>query len=130
MPRTGRQPLGVAPTETGRGPEGVRVVDQAAANVGHCFEAAVGMTGEPGNGRTVVHPPAVDPVEVRPDVPPFERARRARASHCPRVRIVVVDAEQERIDGRPLEPEGKGLDDDIAHGRTLRPGRWGEQSML
>ena len=76
----GGEPLHVAPPEAGRGAERVGVVDEALAHVGDGLEAAVRVVREPGHVAPVVHAPAVDALEVHPEVAPLERHRRPATS--------------------------------------------------
>ena len=112
----GGEPLHVAAPEAGRGTERVRVVDQTLAHDGDGLEAAVRVLREPRDDGTVVHVPAVDPGEVHADVATLERRDRGEALVALRVGVVVVRAEQERVDGRPLRAQRCGLADGRASG--------------
>ena len=117
MPSPGGQPLHVAPAEAGGRAERVGVVDQAPAHVGDGLEAPVRVVGEARHVAAVVHPPAVEALEVLAQVPPLERHRRPRHLVARRVGVVVVHAEQERVDRRPLEPQRHGLEHRVSHAR-------------
>ena len=118
MPSPGGEPLHVAPAEAGGRAERVGVVDEALAHVGDGLEAAVRVVGEPGHVTAVVHPPAVEALEVLAELAPLERHRRPRHLVARRVGVVVVHAEQERIDGRPLEPQRHRLEHRVSHAAT------------
>ncbi len=79
-----------------------------------------GCWGKPGHDLAVVHPPAVDAGEVLPEIASFERGGRAELVVAGRVGVEVVDAEQEGIDGRPLEVERHALEHGIGHPTRLR----------
>ena len=75
------------------------------------FESTVRVLRKSGHGRAVIHPPAVDPGEVIADLAPGERAPPGPCRSLPGGIVVdVVDAEQERIGGRPLKAERNGLE--------------------
>ena len=97
----GGQPLHVAAAEAGGGAERVAVVDQALADVGDGLEAAVRVGWEAGHDLAVVHPPAVDALEVLTELAAGERRRRAELGVARGVAVEVVDAEQERVDRLP-----------------------------
>ena len=96
------------------------MVDQALAHVRDRLEPAVRVRREAGHDLAVVHPPPVDALEVLADLPAGERRRRAELGVAGRIAVEVVDAEQERVDGRPLEPERHGLEHDVRHRARLR----------
>ncbi len=77
------------------------MIDEAATNDGHRFEAAMRVLRKPGNDIAVVHAPAIARAEVATNVAPGER--RSWAERCVRARIsvVVMDAKEERIGRRP-----------------------------
>ena len=79
-----------------------------------------GCCGKPGHDAAVVHAPAVGAGEVHADVARRERGRRAHVLVRLGIEVEVVHAEQERIDGRPLEAERDGLQHGIGHGSRLR----------
>ena len=116
---TGREPLGVAAAEAGCRTERVGVVDEATAHVRDRLEAAMGMAREPGHAPAVVHPPPVDAGEVLPELAPGEARPWSALAVAARVGVVVVDAEQERVDRRPLEPERDRLDHGVGHVPTV-----------
>ena len=70
--------------------------------IGDRLEPAVRVLREAGHDLAVVHVPAVDAGEVLADLAPVERRRRAELVVARRVGVVVVDAEQEGVDRRPL----------------------------
>ena len=109
MPLPGGEPLHVAAAEARGRAERVGVVDEALAHEGDGLEAAMRVLREAGHGAAVVHPPAVGAREVHADVARRERRRRAHVLVGLGVQVEVVDAEQERIDGGPLEAERDGL---------------------
>ena len=72
-----------------------------------------------GDDIAVVHPPAIADLEVGTDVAPRQRGVGAQLGVAGRVVVEVVDAEQVRVDRRPLEPERERLQDRVCHGVTL-----------
>ena len=64
-----------------------------------------GWPGKPGTVVAVVHAPAVLAAEVLADVAAGQRGVRAHAGVALRVGVVVMDAEQERVDRLPGEAE-------------------------
>jgi hypothetical protein len=95
------------------------VVDQPAADVGDGLEAAVRVTGEARHLLPVVHPPAVDPGEVLPDLTAVERRDGTLDLVALAVVVDMVHAEQERVDRRPLEAERERLHDGLRHAVRL-----------
>jgi molybdopterin-guanine dinucleotide biosynthesis protein len=92
----------------------------AFQNVGDGLEAAVRMLRETGHDVAVVHAPPVDPREVGTDLAAVERCSRAELVVARGIRVVVVHAEEERVDRRPLEPEGEALQHDVvSHHATV-----------
>ena len=92
------------------------MVDQSAADDGDGFEAAVWMMREAGHFGAVVHPPSVDRIEVVPDLAALQRRGiRPEAAVTGRIEVDVVDAEQERIDRRPLESQRNLLQHGVVH---------------
>jgi hypothetical protein len=81
------------------------------------------MLGEARHHVAVVHAPAVDALEVGADLPAGERGRGAEVLVALGVGVVVVHAEQERVDGRPLEAERHRLQHRIVWGLD-RPRSW------
>ena len=70
-----------------------------------------GGAGGSRHDLAVVHAPAVDAGEVLAEVAAGRAARSGPSSVVAgRVGVVVVDAEQERVDGGPLEPQRHGLE--------------------
>ena len=82
-----------------------------------------GCCGKPGTRAAVVHAPAVGAGEVHADVAGLERGRRPHVLVARGVVVEVVDAEQERVDRRPLEAEGDGLQHRVGHEGEATPGR-------
>ena len=112
-------PLHVASAEAGGRPEGIGVVDEAAPRDGDRLEASVGVLGKARHHVAVVHPPAVLAFEVAADRAARERRVRAHRRVPRRVRVVVVHAEQERVDGLPGEAQGGDFEDGlfgVSHG--------------
>ena len=99
------EPLHVAAPEAGGRAERVGVVDEAAAHERDGLEAAVRVLREAGHRRAVVHAPAVGAGEVHADVAARERRVGTQLLVAGGVVVDVVHAEQERVDGRPLEAE-------------------------
>ena len=96
-----RHPLHVAGAEACGGAERVRVVDEAAPHDGDRLEAAMGMLREAGHHVAVVHAPAVLALEVHPDPAPGKGRRRSHLRVAERIGVVMMDAEEERIDRGP-----------------------------
>ena len=119
----GGEPLHVAPAEASGGTEGVGVVDVALPGEGHRLEAPVGVLGEPRDRAAVVHAPAVGAREVHADVAGLQRGCRAHVLVGRGVVVEVVDAEEERVGGGPLEAEGDGLQHWVGHEGEATPGR-------
>ena len=115
----GGHPLHVAAAVAGGGTHRVGVVDEALTDERDRLEATVRVDGEAGHGAAVVHAPAVDAFEVVADRPAVERCDRAEVGVAGGVVVEMVDAEQERVDGRPLEPQRDGLDDGRTHSTSL-----------
>jgi hypothetical protein len=61
----------------------------------------VGVSREARHDVSVVHAPALLALEVPPDAATLERCRRAQCSVAARIRIIVVHAKQEGVEGRP-----------------------------
>jgi hypothetical protein len=118
-PAAGGEPLHVASTEPGGSAERVGVVDDADAHVGDRLEPAVGVVREARYVVPVVHAPAVGAGEVLPEITVLDGYRRREGAVAGGVRVVVVGAEQERIDRRPVEAEGHLLQHDISHCASL-----------
>ena len=59
------------------------------------------------------------PAKSMPIGAAVERRGRAEVVVALGVVVEVVDAEEERVDGRPLEPERDGLDDGRTHTATV-----------
>src|SRR5690606_32257620 len=98
------------------------MIDVAAPSQRERLEAAVRVTRKAGHDVAVVHAPAVDTLEVHPDVAARERRRRTHLLVARRVGVVVVDAEQERVERLPLKAEGEDFQNGVAgHGH----GVWG-----
>ncbi len=119
---TGRQPLHVAAPEPCCGTERVGVVDEALADVGDRLEPPVRVVRKARHLAAVVHPPAVEALEVLAQVPPFQRHRGPRHVVARRVRVVMVHAEEERVGRRPLEPQRHRLQHRVSHAHRLRGG--------
>ena len=99
------EPLHVAAAKTRRGAQGVGVVDQAFAHDGHGFKAAVRVRRKARDFQAVVHRPAVFAFEILAQVAPGQRGVRPHLGIAAWVGIVVVDAEQERVDRCPRKSE-------------------------
>jgi hypothetical protein len=129
---TGREPLHVATTEPRRGTERIGVVDQTLAHERHGLEATVRVLGEARDDQPVVHAPAAGAGEVHAQVAVVDRHRRREELVAWRVRVVVVGAEQERVECGPMQPELEGLQDRARHLVSLgsdRPIDWRRRSL-
>jgi len=94
------------------------MVDEAAPHDRHGLEATMWMRREAGHALPVVHTPAVTLVEVLAQVATCQRRGGAEAGVGRWIRVVVVRAEQERIQDPPLEAQLFRLEDDL----RVRPG--------
>ena len=99
------QRLHVAAAEARGSAERVGVIDQAATHDGHRLETALWVGRKARYLAAVVHAPAIFAGEVLPEVPPGERRGGSHRVVVLGVAVVVVDAEQKRVDGLPGEPE-------------------------
>ena len=120
----GSQPLHVAPAEPRRRAERVGVVDQAAPHERDRLEPTMRVLRKAGNRFTVIHAPTVAAREVLAEIPTLEAGVGAEAGVPLRIGVVVMDAEEERVERGPLEAERNGLYDgigggDFGHGPTL-----------
>src|SRR5690606_1877802 len=88
--------------------ERVRMIGESAPLDRHGLETAMRMSREPRHHGAVIHPPTVDPLEVHAEIPPGERRVGAELVVARGIAIVVIRAEQERIDARPRETERPG----------------------
>ncbi len=113
----GREPLHVAAAEARGRAERIGMVGETLANDGDRLEAAMRMRREARHLLAVVHAPAVLAPEVLADVAPRQRGVGAEAAVALGVRVVVVDAEQERVGRLPGEAELLDLEDGaVGHG--------------
>src|SRR5690606_33323054 len=85
--------------------ERIRMIGEASTHDRHGLEAAVRMPRKPGHDFAVVHPPAVLALEVLADVAAGERRGRTHPVVARGVTVVVIGAEQERVDAFPRERE-------------------------
>ena len=97
------------------GTERVGVVDVSVTDERDGLEPSMGVLREARHGAAVVHLPATGAGEVHAEIPRGERGRRAHVLVGLGIPVEVVNAEQERVDGRPRESEGDDLTDRIAH---------------
>ena len=89
------------------------------AGEGDGFEPAVRVFGEAGHRAAVVHPPAILGHEVAADLATGQRSLGGEAVITGWVVVEVMHAEQEGVDGRPLEAERDGLQHDRGSGHPL-----------
>ena len=101
----------IAAAKAGSRAQRVRMVDEALAHERHGFKAAVRVAGEARHGVAVVHAPAVLAAEVAPDLAVLQRHGGREGAVAGGVGIVVVCAEQERVQRRPLRAQQLGADD-------------------
>src|SRR6476660_9079167 len=107
------------------------MVDQALANDRHGLETAMRMAREARHRVAVVHAPAVLAAEVLAEVATGQRRVGPEPAVRPRIGVVVIDAEQERIDRFPGESERLDLDDGWSgHGLPHKPGKCGHAAAL
>ena len=102
----GGEPLHIAPAKAGRSAQRIGVVNQSPAGDGDGFKPPVWVRGEAGNGLPVVHAPAVFLRKVLAQITPVQRRIRPHGRVAARVGVVVVHAEQERIQSLPGEAQG------------------------
>ena len=101
----GGEPLHIPFTEACGSAQRIGMVDQAFAHQGHGFEPPVRVAGEAGHMLAVVHRKAVLAAEIAAELALVQR--HGLQAHLPvpcRVGIVVVGAEQKRIQHRPAQP--------------------------
>src|SRR5687768_3785074 len=108
---SGGEPLHVAITEARCGAKRIGVVYEALANNRHRFESSVRMRRESGNRLAVIHAPAILAGEVLSDVAPSQRRVGAKPAIATRIRVVVMDAQQKRVNRIPGKTEGALLND-------------------
>ena len=106
---TGGEPLDITLSEASSGSERVRMIDEPGPDVGDGLESAVRMLGEAGHHRPVIHPPTVAEREIHTQLTTFEGRSRAQTIIARRIDVEVMGAEEERIDGRPVQAEFDGL---------------------
>ena len=116
----GSEPLHIATTKSRCGAERIGVVDQAFAHDGDGLKTAVRMRRKARDRAAVVHAPAVLAGEILSDVASVQRRIGPQLRIAARIGVVVVDAEQERIDRGPLRTQSLGIQD-----RAGRHGRMG-----
>src|SRR6185312_9332284 len=107
-------------TEARRRAERVGMVDQPTPHERHRLEAAVRVLREAGNGGAVVHAPTGYAGEVGADLAAREGCVRTQRFVPGGVVVDVMHAEEERVDRRPLEPEGRNFEYRIVHGAKVR----------
>src|SRR4051812_41711577 len=118
------QPLHVPAAETRRCTERIRVVDEALTDDGHRFEAAVGVLRKTRHDLPVVHAEAVLPPEILAEYTARQRHGWPEALVSGGVRIVVVDAKQERIRRDPWKSERNDFEHTTSHRASVaRPGQ-------
>src|SRR5690606_10132251 len=114
------EPLDVAVAEAGRGAEGVGMVDQPAQGDGDRLEAAVRVRGESGNGRAVIHVPALRVAEVVAERTAGQGGVGTEARVAARVVVGVVGREEEGVEALPGRAELEGFDGSSrGHRRSL-----------
>ena len=105
------EPLHVAVTETRCGAERVGMVDESLANNRHGFKSTVRMRRKSGNALTVIHAPTILTGEVLPDITTGKRRVWPKPAIPARISVVVMNAQQKRIDRVPGKTEGALLND-------------------
>ncbi|MNV71398.1 hypothetical protein D3C71_1644140 [compost metagenome] len=102
------------------------MIDQALAHQRDGFETAVRVAGKARHAVAVVHAPAVLAAEVAAHLPAFELHRlHAHAAVAGRVAVVMVGAEQERVERGPLRAQRLGVENGLGgggHGGSLNGG--------
>jgi hypothetical protein len=86
------------------------VVDEPAPDERDGLESPMGVLRKSRDRRAVIHPPAIDPGEVVADLASLEGGRRPHVLVARGIVVDVVNAEEERVGGRPLEAERSGLE--------------------
>ena len=88
------------------------MVNEPLANDGDRLKTPVRVGWKPRYRFAVVHAPAVLARKVLAQIAPSQRGIRAHVHSATRVGIVVVDAKQERVDGRPGAAQGLHMEND------------------
>ena len=91
----------------------IRDSHTAPPHDGDGLEAPVRVRRKAGHGLAVVHAPAVGAGKVLAQLPAGQRCIRAEPAIAARVGIVVVDAEQEGVDGGPRKAQRQDAKDGI-----------------
>ena len=110
-----RSPL----TKSGRCTQRVRVIDKSLSRDRNRFEAAMGVLGETGDPFAVIHAPAVLAAEIMTDGSP---CKGVHGSHIliPRgIGVLVVSAEQERVQRLPSRPQRRYIDQPVVEGGSV-----------
>ena len=103
----GRQPLHVASAEACGRAQRIRMVDAALAHQSHGLEAAMGVAGKAGDLLAVVHGKSILGAEVAAHFAAFElHGLHAHLAVAGRVAVIVVSAEQERVQAGPAWAQG------------------------
>ncbi len=117
------KPLHIAAAKARGRAQRVGVVDQALAHQRHGLEAPVRVTRKAGHALAVVHRKAVLAAEVAAHLAPVQlHGLHAQGAVARRVGVVMVGAEQERIQRGPLRSKRLGVQDGAgggAHGAGL-----------
>ena len=93
------------------------MINETLANDGDRFKTAMRVLRKPGDLLTVIHPPAVDSLEVLADVSSRERRCRPHVVVSCRIRVIVMNAKEERIRGLPRKAERLNVEHDaVLHG--------------
>ncbi len=107
----GGQPLGVAAAITGLRALRVGVIDQALLDHGHGLEPTMRMRREAGDGRAVIHIPAVLAGEVLADIATLEARPGSHVRVTGGIAVEVMRSEQERVGTGPRPGQREGLQD-------------------
>ena len=95
------EPLHIAATKARGRAQRIGVIDQASTHDGHGLKTAMRMGRKARYGVAVVHPPTVFTRKVLAQVAPGQRRGRTHQLIAGRVGVVVINAEQKRVDGLP-----------------------------
>ncbi len=100
---TRRHPLHITLAEPGGRAQRITVIDESLARDRDGLKSTVRMLGKTGDTIAVVHTPAVFARKIIADLTPAERRARGHVFVPGRIRVIVMDAKQKRVQGLPLK---------------------------
>jgi len=86
------------------------MINETLAGHGYGLEPAVGMLREPRHLVTMIHTPAVLAAEVLANGPPAQVCIRPHLIIARRIGVIMVGAEQKRVQGLPRASKGGEVD--------------------